>query len=55
MNFCIIFDPLRHRTLIEIIGCVTDVLELYMLKMSAAVNDIKAESFSKASNGLFML
>ena len=26
-----------------------------MLKMSAAVNDIKAESFSKASYGLFML
>ena len=26
-----------------------------MLKMSAAVNDIKAESFSKTSYGLFML
>ena len=40
-----------HHTPIKTIGFVTDVIKIFMLKKSAAINDIETQSsFDKTSN-----
>ena len=44
-----------HQTLIKDIGCVIGVIEFLCQKTSAAVNDVKAQSFGITSYGLCVL